>query len=55
MIMLLKNDELQKLIDALPYSEFKNMAIRYGQNHSINVQEDSDNGRRLGLPIQRTI
>jgi len=38
--MKLKRDELQKHINSLPYSEFKDMAISYGANHSIDITED---------------
>lgn len=34
--------DLQNHINSLPYSEFKDMVIRYGYNHQINVQDDID-------------
>lgn len=38
--MKLKRDELQKHINALPYTELKDMVLSYAHNHNIYVQED---------------
>lgn len=41
--------DLQKHIDSLPYSEFKDMVILYGYNHRIDIQEDLDTVNSLDL------
>ncbi len=38
--MKIKREEVLKYIDSMTYSEFKNVAIRYGENHGIEISED---------------